>query len=140
MFDTGVGLGQGWPLCSQTDPELFFPESTQPTERDAARGMCAMCPARVRCLALCFDSNSVYGIWGGILQSHRETYHVEFHRTRPDSIAFARKVIREVDALYGTPAEHEQARIDARETSKYRTRERERRIRDSKRAQLDRAS
>ncbi len=56
-------------LCSQTDPEAFFPEKGGST-REAKR-ICAGCEVRAECLeyALAFDER--FGIWGGLSERER---------------------------------------------------------------------
>ena len=51
-------------LCSQTDPEAFFPEKGGST-RDAKR-VCAQCEVREQCL-----------IWGGMSERERRRYKKE---------------------------------------------------------------
>jgi WhiB family redox-sensing transcriptional regulator len=51
-------------LCSQTDPEAFFPEpgsSPQP-----AKTVCGACPVRVECLEHALANDELYGVWGGL--------------------------------------------------------------------------
>lgn len=54
-------MAQG--LCTQVDPELFYPgEGGQ--AREALR-VCAGCPVRAQCLAYALDRGERFGIWGG---------------------------------------------------------------------------
>ena len=50
-------------LCSQTDPEAFFPEKGGST-RDAKR-VCAQCEVREQCLKWAIEHDERFGIWGG---------------------------------------------------------------------------
>ncbi|GAA1863777.1 WhiB family transcriptional regulator [Myceligenerans crystallogenes] len=57
-------------LCSQTDPEVWFPEVGQPA-REAKR-ICAACPIAARCLAIALASRPrVEGIWAGTTEHDR---------------------------------------------------------------------
>ncbi|QNJ58274.1 WhiB family transcription factor [Mycobacterium phage Ellie] len=51
-------------LCTQVDPELFFPGKGQSTKE--AKQVCGRCPVVDECRerALSFDGE-VFGIWGG---------------------------------------------------------------------------
>jgi hypothetical protein len=129
-------LSKTWPLCSQTDPEIFFPDPDQPSEREKALAMCEACHVRVECLAECFITGSIYGIWGGILPSYRRDHHSEFNRTRPDPLEFAAQVIASVTEVYRTTTDRAQDRIDRGVRSTYRDRERERKLRSSRKARL----
>jgi len=67
--------------CRDEDPELFFPVSGPGTEQhaaavDAARAVCADCPAQAKCLAyvLAIESPcSPHGIWAGTTPEQRST-------------------------------------------------------------------
>lgn len=52
-------------LCTQTDPELFFPEQSQSNK--VAKSICAKCPISLDCLedALNLIPEEDFGIWGG---------------------------------------------------------------------------
>lgn len=56
-------------LCSQTDPEAFFPEKGQPTRR--AKAICARCQVRAECLAYALKNRERFGIWGGLSAMER---------------------------------------------------------------------
>lgn len=55
-------------LCSQTDPELFFPELGAST-RDA-KAICAQCPVLARCRAYALEHRE-RGVWGGTSDQDR---------------------------------------------------------------------
>ena len=59
-------------LCSQTDPEAFFPEKGGST-RDAKR-VCAQCEVREQCLKWAIDHDERFGIWGGMSERERRRY------------------------------------------------------------------
>ena len=69
-------FAQGEPICSQVDPEAFFPQekngnrlSSYYDER-GAKGLCSTCPYKIACLvyALKYDES---GIWGGTTDGQR---------------------------------------------------------------------
>jgi WhiB family redox-sensing transcriptional regulator len=73
--DTAVAYSKtdvGWQLralCSQMDPELWFPE---PWEDEApAKAVCGRCPVRAACLAYALDTNEQHGVWGGLSPEER---------------------------------------------------------------------
>lgn len=56
-------------LCSQTDPEAFFPEKGGST-RDAKR-ICTSCEVRGECLEYALANDERFGIWGGLSERER---------------------------------------------------------------------
>ena len=56
-------------LCSQTDPEAFFPEKGGST-RDAKR-VCTSCDVRSQCLEYALGNDERFGIWGGLSERER---------------------------------------------------------------------
>lgn len=56
-------------LCSQTDPEAFFPEKGGST-RDAKR-VCTSCDVRGECLEYALQNDERFGIWGGLSERER---------------------------------------------------------------------
>jgi WhiB family redox-sensing transcriptional regulator len=56
-------------LCSQTDPEAFFPEKGGST-REAKR-ICQRCEVRVECLEYALGHDERFGIWGGLSERER---------------------------------------------------------------------
>ena len=60
--------------CATTDPELFFPEKGGSTK--SAKGICAGCDVRARCLQYAMDRNEQYGIWGGLSERERHALRV----------------------------------------------------------------
>ncbi|MBA8816641.1 WhiB family redox-sensing transcriptional regulator [Microbacterium halimionae] len=56
-------------LCSQTDPEAFFPEKGGST-RDAKR-ICTSCDVRSQCLEYALQNDERFGIWGGLSERER---------------------------------------------------------------------
>jgi WhiB family redox-sensing transcriptional regulator len=56
-------------LCSQTDPEEFFPEAGE--RSDAAKQVCRGCPVRERCLEYALAEGIPFGVWGGMSAAER---------------------------------------------------------------------
>ncbi|MCR2813578.1 WhiB family transcriptional regulator [Microbacterium sp. zg.Y1090] len=67
--DDGALAWQTDALCSQTDPEAFFPEKGGST-RDAKR-ICASCDVRTECLEYALHNDERFGIWGGLSERER---------------------------------------------------------------------
>ena len=56
-------------LCSQTDPEAFFPEKGGST-REAKR-ICGRCEVKSECLEYALGHDERFGIWGGLSERER---------------------------------------------------------------------
>jgi WhiB family transcriptional regulator, redox-sensing transcriptional regulator len=56
-------------LCSQTDPEAFFPEKGGST-REAKR-ICSRCEVKSECLEYALGHDERFGIWGGLSERER---------------------------------------------------------------------
>jgi WhiB family redox-sensing transcriptional regulator len=56
-------------LCSQTDPEAFFPEKGGST-REAKR-ICSRCDVKADCLEYALGHDERFGIWGGLSERER---------------------------------------------------------------------
>lgn len=69
-------------LCSQIDPDLFYPEKGAST-REAKR-ICTVCEVREQCLQYALDHVERFGIWGGL--SERERRRLD-HARRPGRVA-----------------------------------------------------
>ncbi len=69
MFDTVEDQWQDRALCSQTDPEAFFPEKGGST-REAKR-ICLGCEVRDECLEYALANDERFGIWGGLSERER---------------------------------------------------------------------
>ncbi|WP_105566906.1 WhiB family transcriptional regulator [Microbacterium halophytorum] len=67
--DDGALAWQTDALCSQTDPEAFFPEKGGST-RDAKR-ICSTCEVRQQCLEYALSNDERFGIWGGLSERER---------------------------------------------------------------------
>jgi WhiB family redox-sensing transcriptional regulator len=64
-------------LCTQVDPEIFFPERGGSSK--AARSVCAQCDVRTQCLEYALNNKEQFGIWGGT--SERERRRLRRERT-----------------------------------------------------------
>jgi hypothetical protein len=56
-------------LCSQTDPEAFFPEKGGSSRE--AKKICARCPIKLRCLEVALANDERFGIFGGLSERER---------------------------------------------------------------------
>jgi hypothetical protein len=56
-------------LCSQTDPELFFPDKGQSPRH--AKTICRQCDVRLECLDYALRNNERFGVWGGTTDYQR---------------------------------------------------------------------
>ena len=79
VIGTGNAVGDDNPLawqadslCTQTDPEAFFPEKGGST-RDAKR-ICAECTVKTQCLEYALANDERFGIWGGLSERERRKY------------------------------------------------------------------
>jgi WhiB family transcriptional regulator, redox-sensing transcriptional regulator len=64
-------------LCSQTDPEAFFPEKGGSTHE--AKRVCRGCEVRSECLEFALDHEERYGIWGGMSERERRNVTLPDH-------------------------------------------------------------
>lgn len=55
-------------VCSQTDPEVFFPEKGGRSE--SAKQICQRCPVIEECLAYATEHDEM-GVWGGTSEKQR---------------------------------------------------------------------
>ena len=56
-------------LCSQTDPEAFFPEKGGSTRE--AKKICVGCEVKPECLEYALEHDERFGIWGGLSERER---------------------------------------------------------------------
>ena len=64
-----VGDWRDYALCSQTDPEAFFPEKGGSLE--PARKVCNACDVQDSCLAWALENGENLGVWGGLSSRER---------------------------------------------------------------------
>ena len=71
-FDPESATNEEWQeraLCSQTDPEAFFPEKGGSTRE--AKKICQRCSVRSECLEYALAHDERFGIWGGLSERER---------------------------------------------------------------------
>lgn len=56
---------------TQARTELFFPPKGDLKRLQAAKSVCAACPVRERCLDWALGNGDLYGVLGGLSESHR---------------------------------------------------------------------
>lgn len=56
-------------LCSQTDPEAFFPGKGLSTQE--AKQVCSSCDVKDECLIYALKGDERFGIWGGTSERER---------------------------------------------------------------------
>lgn len=64
--------GEDWRnegLCSQTDPESFYPEKGESTKD--AKKICTGCEVRAQCLDYALTHDERFGVWGGLSERER---------------------------------------------------------------------
>lgn len=71
-------------VCSQTDPEMFFPEKGGSTRE--AKKQCRSCDVIEECLAYALRNHERFGIWGGLSERERRPL-LEKTRTCQDCTA-----------------------------------------------------
>ena len=64
-----VGVWQELALCTQTDPELFFPDQGGSTRQ--AKVVCSRCEVRAQCLADALARGEGFGVRGGLSPRER---------------------------------------------------------------------
>ncbi|HZT64548.1 MAG TPA: WhiB family transcriptional regulator [Acidimicrobiales bacterium] len=57
--------------CLGADPEIFFPERGQASDR--AKAICLSCPVRIECLTWSVVTCERQGIWGGVAERTRRS-------------------------------------------------------------------
>jgi WhiB family transcriptional regulator, redox-sensing transcriptional regulator len=69
--------GMGWTdsaECRESDPELFFPLTTNgPStyQAEKARAVCVRCVVKPQCLAWSLTHHIAHGVWGGLTEQER---------------------------------------------------------------------
>lgn len=67
----------GPPVCQETDPESWFPESGgESYEMRIAKKYCGTCPVQRECATYAIVANELYGIWGGLTSNQRQDIRV----------------------------------------------------------------
>lgn len=83
FLDEPEDQGNPWAgaLCSETDPEAFFPEKGE-SSQEAKKICISGCPIREFCLEFALKNNEQYGIWGGLSTSERKRLVERWQGTR----------------------------------------------------------
>ena len=76
----------GDPICRTTDPDAWFPDSTEGSAKPArdARAMCAACPVMAQCRDYAIANKERHGIWGGLDARQRATFIASKKRSMRD--------------------------------------------------------
>lgn len=73
-------IENGAPLCSEVDPELFFPVDRMDStlahreyyeDEQGAKKVCNACPYKFACLSFALERPDSQGIWGATTQTER---------------------------------------------------------------------
>jgi WhiB family redox-sensing transcriptional regulator len=72
-------------LCTQIDPDLFFPKKGDAGQAKQARAVCARCPVREQCLTAALEADERFGIFGGLSVRQRDALKRERNTTGPES-------------------------------------------------------
>jgi WhiB family redox-sensing transcriptional regulator len=65
-------------LCTETDPEAFFPEVGEPSA--PAKRVCRSCDVRTECLDYALEHGEVFGVWGGLSERERAPLRRQYAR------------------------------------------------------------
>jgi WhiB family redox-sensing transcriptional regulator len=57
--------------CRGVDVEIFYPETDEDGEAEAAKAVCEVCPVRQACLEHALAHREREGIWGGATERER---------------------------------------------------------------------
>ena len=57
--------------CRGIDVEIFFPETDDDTEAEAAKAVCEVCPVSQACLEHALVHREREGVWGGATERER---------------------------------------------------------------------
>lgn len=58
-------------LCSQVDPEIFFPEVGSSYTSQTAKKVCGQCDVKQQCLDFALERREQHGVWGGTAPADR---------------------------------------------------------------------
>ena len=72
---TNAPFFDGSQVCSQIDPELFFPEDKLDAQQKikVVRPICQSCEFKNPCLEYALKHKDLYGIWGGFTEQERKS-------------------------------------------------------------------
>jgi WhiB family redox-sensing transcriptional regulator len=72
-------------VCSDVDPDLFFPIGTTGLaliQTMEAKAVCRRCPVMEQCLQWALDSRQEAGVWGGLSEDERRAMQRRAARNR----------------------------------------------------------
>lgn len=78
--------------CRDCEPDALF---VRGAAQRTARMMCFQCPVRIECLADALESNSSYGVWGGLTERERRAVL----RRYPAESDWYHRITEGIDAL-----------------------------------------
>ena len=78
--------------CSDVDPDILFVRGAAQRQ---VRQVCYSCPVRLECLADALDSNTTYGVWGGLTERERRALQRRF----PNENDWARRLHTSQDPI-----------------------------------------
>ena len=81
----------------QTDPELWFADTSRRTKARAA-SICASCPVRRPCLAWALVFDEEYGVWGGLDAAERLPLHRRLNTGEPLPAVLAAAMAQPISA------------------------------------------
>ena len=59
-------------LCTQVDPEMFYPNKHDRGVAYDAKRVCQQCPVIAECLEYALARNEEHGVWGGTTRKERQ--------------------------------------------------------------------
>ena len=65
--------------CAGADPDALFVRGSAQRQ---VRQVCLACPVRIECLADALNSNTVFGVWGGLTERERRALMRRFPHER----------------------------------------------------------
>lgn len=74
-------------LCTQADPNAFFPDSRGQAHAKAAKKLCRRCPVTAECLEYALSANERFGVWGNTTALERRAIQKSASTTRPAAAA-----------------------------------------------------
>ena len=68
--------------CQSTDPEIFFPDSSEFEKIRNAKNLCGQCNQKTDCLSFAMTQDIRYGIWGGLTETERKALKRKQYRSK----------------------------------------------------------
>lgn len=66
--------------CTETDPDAFFPDKGDSTA--AAKSVCAGCTVVEQCLRYALETDTRFGVWGGLSSLERSRIRVAANKAQ----------------------------------------------------------